>query len=55
MSLKIDLIMFKGEGEACNNLSVWRGEIPTAGQIKALESYLEQFKKGQNHEESEFI
>lgn len=55
MSLKIDLVMFKGIGEAGSNLTVWRGDTPTPAQLKALQDYLNEISKGETNEESEFI
>lgn len=55
MSLYIDLIMFKGVGEANSNLAPWRGEKPTPVQLKALQAYLDENNKGDTYEESEFI
>lgn len=40
--LVVDLIMFKGEGEASSNLAVWRGDEPQPQQLQALRDYLNQ-------------
>lgn len=58
MTLKIDLVMFRGVGEAGCNLTVWRGDVPTKAQLKALQDYLNENNKGDanaTNEESEFI
>lgn len=55
MTLKIELIMFQGIGEAGCNLVPWRGEKPTPEQLKVLQDYLDENNKGDIYEESEFI
>lgn len=55
MTLKVDLIMFNGVGEAGCNLAPWRGDKPTPAQLKALQDYLNENSKGASNAESEFI
>lgn len=40
MTLVVDLIMFKGEGEAGSTLAIWRGDEPQPQQLQALRDYL---------------
>lgn len=55
MNYRVRFVSFAVIGDDMVSSTLMPGQSASPWQIKLLEEYVEQLKKGQDHEESEFI